>query len=295
MAGQNMPAAEVEIDADLVRRLLQEQRPELADLPIQPLAYGWDNVSFRLGVDLVARLPRREASARLIHNEARWLPELAPRLPLPVPAPRFLGSPGYGYPWHWLIAPLIPGVPASVASDIDYETTSRQLAEFLSALHRPAPADAPENPFRGGPLIGRDTVTRERLETFEGRLDVARLAAMWEASLRAPEYQGPPLWLHGDLHSENLLVLDGELSGIVDFGDITAGDPATDLAVVWSFLPSSAAPTFWRTYGERDAGLLLRARGWALSLGMAILANSADNPVMEAVGERAIQSVLGRA
>jgi aminoglycoside phosphotransferase (APT) family kinase protein len=287
-----MPAAEFDVTEDLVRRLLVEQIPELSDLPIELLAYGWDNVSFQLGSELVARLPRRELSAGLIANEVRWLPVLAPHLPLPVPAPVFHGIPGAGYPWEWLIAPLLPGKPASSVTGIDFDTCAGQLGRFLASLHQPAPDGAPENPFRGGPLSDRDGSTRERLEILIDEVDTGALLKVWERALAAPVHNGPAQWLHGDAHPGNLLVLDGRLSGVIDFGDITAGDPATDLAIVWTFLPAGHRDVFWSTYGVADEELDLRARGWALSLGTAYLAYSADNPDMRGIGERALTAVL---
>lgn len=292
MAGQKMPAAEVDITTALVRRLVERQKPELADLPIELLAHGWDNVSFRLGSDLVARLPRRQLSAGLIANEVRWLPELAPRLPLPIPTPVFHGSPGEGYPWDWLVAPLLPGEPASSNLDIDFEICARQLGEFLASLHEPAPEEAPDNPFRGVPLSGRDASTRERLALIGSEVDTEALEEVWEQALSAARHAGHPLWVHGDAHAGNLLVLGGELSGVVDFGDITAGDPATDLAVAWTFLPAGQRGGFWSAYGTADDALEMRSRGWALSLGAAYLAHSADNQEMRAIGERALSAVL---
>jgi len=288
---QNMPTAEVEVDAALVRALLETQRPELADEEIRPLAFGWDNVSFRLGDDRVARMPRRAMAARLIENEATWLPQLAPGLPLPVPAPEFIGEPEAQYPWRWLIVSFIAGQPAGTVVDLDIPRCAEQMGRFLKALHREAPADAPPNPFRGGPLCHRDETTRQRFEVVEDLPARARLAALWDESLTAVAFQGSPTWLHGDLHPQNLLVVDGALSGVIDFGDITSGDPATDLVVAWN-LVSDAHEAFWEAYGSNDDSLRARARGWAISLGLAYLANSADNPTMERIGERTLRSVL---
>lgn len=287
-----MPAAEVDVTEDVVRRLLAEQNPELADLPIEPLAYGWDNVSFRLGSDLVARLPRRQLAAGLIANEVRWLPVLAPRLPLPIPVPVFQGAPSAGYPWEWLVAPLLPGTPACSTDAIDFEVCTRQLGGFFASLHQPAPDEAPKNPFRGGPLSDRDAPTRERLEMVVDEVDARALLELWECALAAPLHAGPEVWLHGDAHACNLLVQDGSLSGVIDFGDITAGDPATDLAIVWTFLPAEHRSLFWSTYGVAGDDLEQRSRGWALTLAIAYLANSADNAEMRGIGERAVAALV---
>lgn len=290
MARQNMPAAEVDIHADLVRRLLQAQRPELGDQTIAPLAFGWDNVSFRVGTTRVARLPRRAMAAGLIENEARWLGELEPNLPLPIPAPEFVGEPGEGYPWRWLVVPYLKGQSASLAT-LDQKMCASQMGEFLTALHRPAAPDAPENPFRGGPLSGRDGATRERLDLISDRDDRARLEELWDESLTVSQHQEEDLWIHGDLHPHNILADEGRLSAVIDFGDITAGDPATDLAVAWSLVPS-AHERLWDVYMGTTPPLRLRARGWAISLSLAYLANSADNELMGTIGERTLRAVL---
>lgn len=292
MAAQDMPPAEVDIEVDLVRTLVADQYPDLAGLPIRRLAFGWDNVSFRLGPDHVARLPRRELSAHLVSNEARWLPELASALPLPVPVPIFLGAPGHGYPWPWLIAPLLRGTPFWESADIDHRSCARQLGGFLAALHRTAPRDAPENPYRGGPLVDRDEATRSRLDSLAGVVDSGRLQAVWSEAHIAKPPSHAPVWLHGDLHAANLLFAGGKVAGVLDFGDITAGDPATDLAIAWTFVPSRHREAFWDVYGNADRDLRLRAKAWALSLGTAYLAFSADNPTMAGIGERALAAVL---
>jgi aminoglycoside phosphotransferase (APT) family kinase protein len=204
----------------------------------------------------------------------------------------FVGDPSVDYPWHWLIAPLLPGEPASTARHIDYAVCARQLGEFFVALHHPAPDDAPMNPFRGGPLSDRDTNTRERLEELKEMVDFDRLIDLWGSAVEAPEHPARSVWLHGDPHPGNLLVSAGRLSGVIDFGDITAGDPATDLALVWSFLPPTHRDAFWESYGDSDPYLRERARGWALSLGAVLLARSADNPTMRAIGERTLGAVL---
>lgn len=286
-----MPAAEVEIDIPLIRGLLVSQQPDLADQPIEQVAFGWDNVSFRIGSDLVARLPRRAVAAELIANEARWLPDLAPRLPLPVPVPVFLGEPGRGYPWQWLLAPLLSGQPASHAVQVDYRACAEDLGAFLAALHLLAPEEAPTNPYRGGPLSDRDRATRERLEILSGEVEVDHLQSLWERALSTPGHEGDPVWLHGDPHPGNLMIDNGRLSGVIDFGDITAGDPATDLAIVWTLLPADHREVFWLSYGGGGKALRMRARGWALSLGTAYLAHSADNPTMAAIGERTLRAV----
>lgn len=288
-----MPAAEVEVTEDLVRQLLTDQKPELAAEPIIDLAHGWDNISFRVGDDLVARFPRRQLAAGLVENEARWLPTFADRLPLPIPAPTFLGRPGRGFPWSWVLAPWIEGVSAATAGDLDLTGCARDLGLFMRALHQPAPDEAPFNPFRGVPLQTRDEVTRRRIEMLGESIDPQAVAVLWEEALRTPPHRGPALWIHGDLHPHNLLVEGGKLSGVVDFGDVTAGDPATDLAVAWMLFGPADRELLMASYGKADEECWARAKGWALALALAYLANSADNPVMHAIGEKTSSEVLG--
>jgi aminoglycoside phosphotransferase (APT) family kinase protein len=194
-----MPAAEVEVTADLVRRLLAGQHPDLAGLPVEPLANGWDNTLFRLGDALAARLPRRALGASVLVNEQRWLPSLAPRLPLPVPAPVRTGVPGEGYPWPWSVVPFLPGTPASDGPPFDPRRVATDLGGFLGALHVPAPPDAPANRYRGVPLERRAATFEQNLATVDftapdvtasGGRDAVLSA--WETALAVPPWDGPP-------------------------------------------------------------------------------------------------------
>ena len=254
MAANRMPAAEVEVSADLVRRLLADQHPDLARLPVEFLANGWDNELYRIGDRLIARLPRRALGAEIIKNEQRWLPRLAPGLPLPIPYPERTGVPAFGYPYSWSVVPYLPGVPAAEDRSFDPAGAAAALGGFLGALHVPAPADAPANPFRGVPLADRAGSFAANLALLTGHQDLLDRDAVlrgWGAALAAPGYDGPPRWLHGDLHPANILVNDGQVSGVIDFGDITAGDPASDLSVAWMLLPLSCHASFWSAYQAR--------------------------------------------
>jgi aminoglycoside phosphotransferase (APT) family kinase protein len=286
-----MPAAEVEVSAELVRRLLADQHPDLARQPVEFLANGWDNELYRVGDGLVARLPRRALAAEIIKNEQRWLPVLAPRLPLPVPYPERTGTPGRGYPFSWSVVPFLPGVPAAQAS-FDPARAATAVGGFLGALHVPAPADAPANPFRGVPLADRAGSVAANLAVVADRVDRDAVRRAWDAALRAPGYDGPPVWLHGDLHPANILVNDGQVSGVIDFGDITAGDPANDLSVAWMLLPLDCHARFWSAYQEAGEALRDRARGWALNLAIVFLAHSEDNPLLREAGRRTLGAVL---
>ncbi len=292
-----MPAAEVDVTADLVRLLLAEQHPDLARLPIRFLANGWDNVMFRIGDTLLARLPRRELGAQILLNEQRWLPGLAPRLRLPVPAPERIGLPGHGYPWSWSVVPYLPGVPATDVTGLNLASVATVLAEFLGSLHTPAPPDAPANPYRGIPLAGRGASFEENLALLPPIIDSGSVDRIWKDALAAPGHAGPPVWLHGDLHPANILVAAGRISGVIDFGDITSGDPATDLGVAWMLLPLPSHAAFRTAYraarsGPVDDDVWARARGWALALAIAFMANSADNPQIMNVGRRTLRRVL---
>jgi aminoglycoside phosphotransferase (APT) family kinase protein len=309
VAVNRMPAAEVEVSAELVRRLLADQHPDLARLPVEFLANGWDNELYRVGDGLIARLPRRALAAEIIKNEQRWLPGLAPNLPLRIPYPERTGLPAHGYPYSWSVVPYLPGVPAAQARSFNPAEAAVAVGGFLGALHVPAPADAPANPFRGVPLADRAGSFAANLDLLAGQdlpgRDLPGRDAVlrgWEAALAAPGYDGPPLWLHGDLHPVNILVNDGQVSGVIDFGDITAGDPASDLSVAWMLLPPECHASFWSAYQAArgspgswvPAGeaLRARARGWALNLALVFLAHSEDNPVLLEVGRRTLRAVL---
>lgn len=288
-----MPASEVDIDAHLVRSLLADQHPDLANLSLREVAFGWDNVMFRLGDELAVRMPRRQVGAALIETEQRWLAKLAPRLPLPVPVPVRIGRPALGFPWHWSVVAWMDGSDAATSPPLDPGLAAETIGGFLRALHEPAPDDAPTNAFRGIPLADRHDVTVRGIESLGGLVDIERVRAEWDAALELPPFDGTKVWLHGDLHPANVVVRAGEIVGVVDFGDLTAGDPATDLAVAWSLLPLAAHAAFRAAVGGVDDLTWRRARSWALALGVACLANSADNATMAAMSRRAIAAVLG--
>lgn len=284
------PAAEVDIDEALVRRLLREQRPDLAEQPVWVVANGWDNAVARIGEDWMARLPRRAMAAALITNEQRWLPELAPQLPLPVPIPDFVGQPSADYPWSWSIGRWLPGRSAAEAPPTDQAATADVLGAFVHALHRPAPPDAPANPFRGVALAARAAAVGERIAALGAAIDPSLTLAVWQSLLDTPPWEGQPLWLHGDLHPSNMLTLDGHLSAVIDFGDLTAGDPATDLAVAWMMFDRAHRRRF-RDVAAIDAHTWRRAAGWALNLSLAYLTGD-DSTSMPVIGRATLAEVL---
>jgi aminoglycoside phosphotransferase (APT) family kinase protein len=292
-----MPAAEVDVSLELVRRLLAAQQPDLAHLPVEVMANGWDNLICRLGRELAVRLPRRAVAAELIRHEQRWLPVLAPRLPLPVPVPVRAGRPAPGYPWPWSITAFLPGRVAAEDPPADLADAAVSLGRFLGALHSPAPPDAPVNPHRGVPLAERSAVVAENVGILGGQVDRAAVTRAWRAAVAAPPWDGPPVWLHGDLHPANILVDRGRISAVIDFGDITSGDPAADLSVAWMLLPAGCHDAFTGAYRAASGhaagdGGWARARGWALALSLAFLAHSADNPLIAGIGQRTLQAVL---
>lgn len=291
------PAAELEIDEALVRRLLAEQVPEHADLSLQLLASGWDNTIMALGDDLLVRLPHRAASVDLVRYEQRWLPLLAPRLPVTIPVPVFAGSPSDGFPWPWSIVGRVDGLDA-ISAPFDAAGAVDVLAGFFAAMHVPAPDDAPINPWRGGPLSERAAVTLQRFEGLtswlDGRVDADRLRALWSRAFEAEPYEATPLWIHGDMHPGNVIVRGGRIVSVIDFGDLTSGDRATDLGSAWMLLDEDHRSELRDRLSVDDA-TWERARGWALSVALAIAENSANNPRYEAMAMRTLARVAADA
>lgn len=289
----NMPPAEVSIDAALVQRLVAAQFPAYAELPIRPVAgVGWDNSLYRLGSDLVVRLPRRQFGADVVEKEHHYLPELAPRLPVPIPVPLGKGRPGHGFPWPWSICPWFEGELAAETSMKDFTELARDLARFIAALQAVEVPDRAPVGWRHGPLAAYDAVTRQRLAELGGVIDVPAASAAWEAAVAVPAWSGPSVWQHGDLHPANLLLDGGRLAAVLDFGDLGVGDPAVDLMSAWALLPVPARGQLRALLGVGDA-TWARGRGWSLYLGLACLASSADNPVVAGIGRRAVDAVLG--
>lgn len=255
---------EIRFESDLVRALLRDQHPDLADLGLAEVDGGWDNQMWRLGDELAVRLPRTERAPDLLGIEQKWLPELSEHLPLPTPTPVRVGKPSSRFPHTWTIARWVHGEPAD-RTPITRRESVAGLAEFLRALHRQAPANAPKNPDRGIPFADFAHNTDGWFDVIADYQGAERIREIFDEAAAAPAWAGPPLWLHGDLHPANVVVQDGTLSGIVDFGELCAGDPATDLSAAWILLPSAAAVgQFFDSYGEVDDPTVARARGWAV-------------------------------
>lgn len=286
------PPAEIDIDEALIRRLLGAQHPDLADLPLRIMESGWDNVMVRLGEDLALRLPRRAVADRLILNEQKWLPRLAPNLPLPIPAPQRTGVPGEGFPFHWSVLPWLVGEAADLAPPAPDQAPV--LAKFLKAVHQPPPPGAPANSVRDCPLETNRSRTEARMQRLSDITDLITpdLRAIWETALATP-IDVPHTWIAGDVHARNVLVDNGKLSAFIDWGDMCAGDRATDLASIWAlFEDADARRTAINAYGMSEA-TLARAKGWAVFFGVILLDTGLkDTPRHAAMGEKTLRRLV---
>jgi len=287
-----MPAAEIDIDDGLVRRLLADQHPDLAALPLTLVANGWDNAIFRLGGDLAVRLPRRQLGADLVVHEQRWLPELASRLPLPVPVPLRVGLPAGDYPWSWTVVAWFDGDVAADVALVEPLVEARRLGRFVDALHTPAPADAPLNPFRGQPIDELRPRVVNSIERLGESIDAAAVAARLDRLTDVADWHEAPVWLHGDLHSANVVVRDGTICAVIDLGDITSGDPAVDLAIGWMLFDDAALDVFRASAGAVDDATWSRAQAWALHFALLYLLHSADSPRFWRMGTRLLERVV---
>jgi aminoglycoside phosphotransferase (APT) family kinase protein len=297
MFAGKMHADEVDTNLALVHRLLAEQFPQWAELPLRPVrSAGTDNALYRLGDDMVVRLPRIHWAVGQVEKEHQWLPRLAPHLPLAIPEPLAKGMPGAGYPWHWSVYRWLEGENAISERLTDPRRAATDLAEFIAALQRidaaGGPPPGPDNSGRGEPLAARDARTRAAITSLAGILDTAAVSAAWDAALQEPAWPGPPVWLHGDLQSGNLLAVAGQLSGVIDFGCLGVGDPACDVMTAWLYLSAETRDLFRAALSVDDA-TWARARGWALSVGLIALPYYQNtNPVLAGIARSAIDAVL---
>ncbi|HEV2070939.1 MAG TPA: aminoglycoside phosphotransferase family protein [Acidimicrobiales bacterium] len=256
-----------DITPELVARLIADQFPLWAGLAIRSVEpSGSDNITFRLGDTLSVRLPRAAAFAAQVDKEQRWLPVLAGQLPLAIPEPVALGHPNRWFPWPWSIYRWLEGEPATVGRISDLKVFAAELARFLGTLYRidagGGPPAGEHNFFRGGPLDVYDEQTRHSIQLVAGEIDAEAAVEVWEASL-ASKWDRPPVWIHGDVAPANLLVVDGVLRAVIDFGCTAVGDPACDLAIAWTFFTDGNRQVFHRRLGL-DSGTWARGRGWAL-------------------------------
>ncbi|MFE3461841.1 phosphotransferase [Nocardiopsis aegyptia] len=297
-----MSGIDIEITADLIRDLLRDQHPDLAELPLREVQGGWGNQMGRLGDELAVRIQRMDTDPDHQLKERRWLPLLAPRLPLPVPVPVRGGAPCARFPKMWTVMTWVPGLPLDHGSITRGEHAAHTLAAFLRALHVPAPADAPAD-------TGRGAHPKDSTAAFDRFHDAvaeaigpraAQVRAVWDDAVAAPAWEGPPVWVHGDLHPANVVVADGTLAGVVDFGDLFAGDPASDLAAAWVLLPAGTAAHCFTAYARADQATVRRARGLAAlkSLFLILMGQNGDRglpggkPAWGPAGRAALERVL---
>ena len=277
------------IDISLVRRLVGAQFPQWDALGIEPVEIdGWDNRTFRLGDDMTVRLPSAKAYAAQVAKEHRWLPRLALLLPLPIPTPLAMGSPAEDYPWHWSIYRWLDGANATTERIADMSQFAIALAGFLVALQSIAPDGGPppgeHNFHRGGALAVYDAETRRAIETLRGTLDTSGATDAWEAALDS-QWHAPPVWVHGDFGASNMLVNDGRLSAVIDFGSSAVGDPACDLTIAWTMLSENSRDAF-RSALSLDEAAWARARGWALWKGLITMADAMGTDSWRAAAAR---------
>ena len=274
MHSDDQPDMNVNITIPLVRQLVDTQFPCWAELPITNVEYsGWDNRTFRLGNSMSVRLPSAAGYAAQVRKEQQWLPRLAPLLPLPIPVPLAMGVPTAEYPWHWSIYRWLEGQHATLERIADLRQFALALADFLVALYRidatGGPIAGEHNSYRGGSLRVYDAETRQALDTLAGKIDTETAAAVWEAAINAT-WLGPAVWVHGDVAAGNLLVDNGRLSAVIDFGSSGVGDPACDLVIAWTLLSDESREAF-RQALPLDNTTWARARGWALWKGLITL------------------------
>ena len=269
----------MQIDAGLAGRLVAEQFPQWAGLPVRAVELsGSDNRSFRLGDELLVRMPSAEGYAAAVAKEQRWLPVLGPQLPLPVPEPVALGRPSGEYPWAWSVYRWIEGEPAPSAGIEDLDAFATDVGSFLAALQRvdatDGPVAGPHSFWRAGPLSSYDGETRAALESLDGVVDTRAATKVWDEALSST-WDADPVWCHGDIAVGNLLMRDGRLAAVIDFGTSAVGDPACDTVLAWTLLEGSSRRAFEEAMPLDDA-TWARGRGWALW--KALITLTPDNP-----------------
>lgn len=289
-----MHADEVETSVGLVRRLLERQFPHWAHLPIEPVSsYGTDHDIYRLGDHLAARLPRIGWATRQAAKEAEWLPKLAPHVPLALPVPLAMGEPAEGYPFGWSVVGWLPGDDANDTIH-DLVGAAAELAAFVRELRRVDTTGAHPRPprARGAPLAELDEQVRRSIARLGERIDGDAAARSWDESIAASAWDGDEVWVHGDLLPGNLLVVDGRLSAVIDFGGLNVGDPACDLQPAWNMFVGESRTRF-RAELEVDDASWPRGRGWALYQAVSALAYYWDtNPGMIRQASHALAQVL---
>lgn len=284
------------MDEALARKLVATQFPQWADLPLTPVVPGGsDHAIYRLGAELTVRIPRHAGAMRQARKEAKWLPRLAPSLPLAVPVPEAVGEPEFGYPWSWAVHRWIPGETATAEALGESVEGAETSAGFLAALQGCAIDDAADDPdcrYDDDDLTDRDAGTRDMIARLGDLFDASAMTEVWDAALAAPPWHRAPIWFHGDFHTGNLLTSAGRLSAVLDFGSVGVGDPARDIMVAYTLLGSKTRDVFRSALGIDDA-TWARGRGWALTTGLsAYAAYAATRPWVKANTTRQISATL---
>jgi aminoglycoside phosphotransferase (APT) family kinase protein len=289
-----MHPGQIDIDGPLVRRLLATQFPQWADLPVVRVrSTGTVNAMYRLGAALAVRLPLVERWADGLTNELEWLPRLAPSLPLAVPEPVAAGEPGEGYPFRWAVYRWVDGETWAVDRVADPCRAAEELAAFAHALQAvdPSGEPRPRPASHGGPLRDRDEGVRAALAAAEGAVDTVAIKAAWEAALEVPVWDRPPVWVHSDLLAGNILVRDGRLHAVIDWGGAGVGDPAANALAAWSLFTAESRAVYRAVLGVDDA-TWERGRGWALTRIMNVPYYAETNPLFAADAQRTIAEAL---
>ncbi|QMT61799.1 aminoglycoside phosphotransferase family protein [Legionella sp. PC997] len=286
----------VSIDVSLIRRLIDSQFPQWANLPIKPVEFsGWDNRTFHLGNEMSVRLPSEAFYALQVEKEQHWLPYLAPHLTLSIPSPIAKGEPAEGYLWPWSIYRWIEGQTASIECVNDQSLFATALAKFLVELQAIDTADGPpagEHSFyRGGPLITYDAEVQKAIKILAQQTDTRTLYSIWSEAL-AESWHKNPVWVHGDIAVGNLLMREGRLYAVIDFGQLAVGDPACDLVIAWTFLKKASRDVFRKAL-QLDKATWARARGWALWKALIVCAKlPGTNPLDSAKSWRVIEEII---
>ncbi|HAT8325725.1 TPA: aminoglycoside phosphotransferase family protein [Legionella pneumophila] len=272
------------IDEKLVCRLITSQFPHYSNLPVKPVAVGgWDNRTFHLGKDMLVRLPSAEQYELQVEKEQQWLLQLASLLPVPIPTPLAKGMPGEGYPWKWSIYRWLEGETIVSANLSNLNEIAKDLATFLTAFHQIDSSGGPKpgmhSFYRGGDLKIYDPETRQAIDYLKGKIDTDHATEIWETALNT-SWQGTPVWVHGDISAGNLLVKNGKLCAVIDFGQLSVGDPACDLAITWTLFAGDSRKIF-REMLALDKGTWFRGQAWALWKALIVAAGIVNTNAME--------------
>lgn len=286
------PHPEVDINEELVKTLIETQFPAFSHLEISLLDAGWDNENYRLGPDYIIRLPRREVAVALLLHEIAWLPKLKDKLPLNIPAPIGVGKPDDSFPWPWSIIPWFEGQTANLHPPAESEAL--KLIAFLTILHQQDPEHAPFNSSRSVPLVKKDEAIQERIKRLKEKTNLVtpRIEEMWAEAIQEAVPRTQSL-IHGDLHARNIIIHGNEIEAIIDWGDITAGDPATDFACLWMLFENDAIrQEAFHAYGATQS-LIKRAMGWAIFFGITLLDTGLNSNLQHAhMGEVMLKNII---